>query len=255
MKVYTNLSLVKRRSRLGFWSTLIGVGLMVGAVFLAQDVNNALGAWLVSLAGLGVALFGTYNINRWARKPMAYVMLPELLDKLDSRYLLLNHSSIAPHLLLTPKGIIVLRGKRYEGPITYDANAQQWKGRFSLGRFYSQGLTAEGLGNPSTEAAALRNDVEGWLTENEVTAPVAPVILFTSPLTTFAGDSLPVTVAVPDTLKKTIQEQFADLPLLPHDTYQELQSLLETRATNEGLAAAIANKKPSGNKRVKRKRI
>lgn len=255
MKVYTNTTLVQRRSRIGFWSTLLGVGLMIGAIFISQNAAYALWAWLVSLAGLLLALFGTYNINRWARRPMPYVVLPQILDKLDSRYLLLNYSTIAPHLLLTPKGLIALRGKRYDGPVTYEAATQKWRGRVSLGKLYTQGLTAEGLGNPTEEAANLQEGVETWLKAHEVAAPVASIILFLSPTIAFAGDPLPVTVAVPDTLKKTVQEQFADLPLLPHDTYQQLQSLLETTATDQKLVAAIANTKPRNKQRSKRKRI
>lgn len=244
MKLYTNDPLITRKQRIGFWFTLIGVAGMVGAIFVSQNPENVIYAWLISLGGLASALFGTYHINRWARRPVSHQSVSQSLEKLDSRHLLLNHVGVVPHLLLTPKGVIGIRVKRYEGPIHYQAESERWQGKLSLGRMYMQGMTAEGLGNPVADVNQTLDTIKAWLEANDLgDVPVASIAYFLAPNATFSGDAPPIPIAQPDTLKKSVQEQFADLPILPHDTYERLRQLMEQQAETKGLNAGTPEKR------------
>jgi len=244
MKIYTNDPLVSRKQRIGFWFTLFGVACMVGAIFVSQTPENVIIAWAISLVGLTSALFGTYHINRWARRPVAQQSIGQALEKLDSRHLLTNYVGVVPHLLLTPKGVIGLRVKRYDGPVHYSAAAQKWQGKFSLGRLYMQGMTAEGLGDPTIEAQASTEKLKAWLAANDLAdVPVTSVAYFLAPRVTLSGDPAPIPVTQPDSLKKSVQEQFADLPLLPHDRYDRVRHLLEAQAEGKNLTAAAPEKR------------
>jgi hypothetical protein len=244
MKLYTNDPLVSRKQRIGFWFTLIGVACMVGAIFVSQTPENVIIAWLISLAGLTSALFGTYHINRWARRPVSHQSIGQALEKLDSRHLLMNHVGVVPHILLTPKGIIGIRVKRYEGPVQYSAETQKWQGKFSLGRLYMQGMTAENLGNPTADAQASTETIKAWLAANNLNdVPVTTIAYFVAPRVIFSGDPAPIPLAQPETLRKSVQEQFADLPLLSHDSYDRVRQLMEEQAETKNLSAATPEKR------------
>ncbi len=185
MKTFTNTAIVEKNQKLGFRFSMAGLLLMSLSLVLIFLSNVSFLAWPVLVGGVVVAAVGSYYVNRWVRPPLPEPLLNEAFQRLDQRHLLFNHMGTVPHLLLTPKGLIAIKAKRYEGPVRYDAATDKWKGRISLRRFYGQGFTAEGLGKPAQEVAELRAALDEWLKktvpEVAATIPVEVALFFFQP--------------------------------------------------------------------------
>lgn len=218
---------------------LIVMGVALVLVWLPQYQTLA---WPVLLVGIGVSVVGTYYANRWIRPPLAEPTLAETLDKLPSRYVLFNHTAMVPHLLLTPRGLIAIKPKRYEGPVHYDANKGSWRGKFSLRRFYGTGMTAEGLGDPAAEVAQLVAQVEGWLQSHlpEIASevPVQGIALFLPDKTELPVAESPLTLAKRDSLRDLVQELFGRGKPLNRHIYKQLLDGLEATVPAEIREAA-----------------
>lgn len=235
MKLYTNHRRIKQKQRVGTFATLGGGLLMVAALFLVRHESYGFLAWPLTLGGLGVAMLGTYHVNRWVRPPLAHRILSEALGRLDGRHFLFNYIGPIPHLLLTPKGIVAIHAKRYDGPARYDAATARWHGKFSIVRMYWQGLTAEGLGDPGEEVTQARRAVLHWLQlhlpDVAEQVPVEGVALFLAPSVTLDVPELPpVPLAQADSIKKVVQGLMENETSLPHTTYSRLRDQLLVQA-------------------------
>src|SRR5690606_26770443 len=97
MRVITNKKIVSQKQRIAMWSSFIGLALLVIAFVLsfpsvsARNPTLALVAWPVAIAGLLIALIGTYHVNRWVRPPRAHEALASALKGLDNRHILYNY--------------------------------------------------------------------------------------------------------------------------------------------------------------------
>lgn len=188
-------------------------------------------AWPVLVVGIGISVVGTYYANRWIRPPLVEPTLKEALGKLPSRYVLFNHTAMVPHLLLTPRGLIAIQPKRYEGPVRYDPAKGEWRGKFSLRRFYGAGMTAETLGNPTKEAERLVATVRAWLGERlpelAEEIPVAAIALFLPEKTKLDVGDPPLPLAKAENLRDVAQELFGRGKPMNRQSYQRLLEALE----------------------------
>ncbi|MGB0387423.1 MAG: nuclease-related domain-containing protein [Ardenticatenaceae bacterium] len=235
MKVYTNTKQIQQKQRIGTIASLAGFSIMLISLFVSWQPESALIAWVGMFAGLGVAMLGTYHVNRWVRPPLTHDVLAESLERLSGRYILFNHIGLVPHLLLSPRGLIAIKAKKYEGPVTYDPENERWTGKFSLWRLYSTGLTAEGLGDPSEEVTKSRNDVLAWLElhlpDLVDDIPVAGIACFVAPKVTLnIPDEPPIPIAQPETIKEEVQKLFKRERHLKKEHYKKLRNLLEKEA-------------------------
>lgn len=241
MKVLTNETKIRQRQRAGMLTATVGLLVAAVAAALVFFSEYSSVALLVLLVGFALSTVGTYLTNRWVRPPLPEKVLDEQLRRLDARHLLLNHFGPVPHLLLTPKGLIAIHPKRYEGPVSYDPAAKRWRGRFSLWRAYTRGLTSEGLGDPGAELAATRSAVYRWLQQEEPeladAVPIEVVALFVAPQTELAGvKEAPVLIAQPESIRKAIQGALADERPLPRESYRRLRAALEREGEGDALA-------------------
>ncbi len=240
MKIYTNQKLLSQKQRIGTIASMVGFGIMLVALVISwQQPDYLIFAWTGMFLGLAVAMIGTYHVNRWVRPPLAHNLLAESLDELGSRYMLFNYVDLIPHLLLTPKGLIAIKAKKYEGPVAYDSEKEEWQGKFSLWRVYTTGLTAEGLGDPSEEVTKSRNDVLAWLQVHlpdlADDIPVAGIALFTAPKVTLSlPEKPPVMVVQAEGLKEAVKKQFKRENRLRKTTYKKLSELLTQQAQDAG---------------------
>ncbi|MBA3534314.1 MAG: NERD domain-containing protein [Ardenticatenales bacterium] len=243
MKAYTNIKKIEQKQKIGVMFSVAGVLIMAVALFISLQPESPLASWgfLGALGGLAVASIGTYHVNRWLRPPLPEPLLEKTLERFDSRHVLFNHFPIhpVPHLLLTPKGLIPIKVKRYEGKVVYDKEKARWHSEYSLRMLYQlyfKGLTAEWLGNPTEEAAQAVNDVKSWLQVHlpdlAAAIPVEAVVLFlSSKAELHHADEAPIPVTQPASLKKELQERFAEGNPLSKETYRRLRDALETGVT------------------------
>lgn len=258
MKLYTHHRRIKLKQRIGTLSTLGGGLLMVVALFLVRHETYGFLAWPLTLGGLGVAMLGTYHVNRWVRPPLPHRVLADALGRLDGRHLLLNHIGPIPHLLLTPKGLVAIHAKRYDGPAHYDAATGRWRGKFSIVRMYWQGLTAEGLGDPGEEVTQARMAVLRWLQvrlpDLAEQIPVEGVALFLAPSVSLTvPEPPPVPLAQPDSIKKVVQGLMGSEPSLPHATYARLRDALLAEAAPVASEEESPTEKPRPKERPRTK--
>jgi hypothetical protein len=175
---------IARMKQIGKWASLLGMGALVGGLvmaFTALDGSSTdvvfyqllalLGGWILSQIGI-------YLAHRYMRDPRPDQVLDQQVKKVarDGRF---YHFLLpAPHVLLTPQGIIVFIAKFQSGNISVKDNKWRQTG-VGLRRFFGQ----EGLGNPTREAEAAVAAVANYLRKNAPSVEevrVAPVIVFTT---------------------------------------------------------------------------
>jgi hypothetical protein len=172
---------IQRMRRLSQYMTLIGLAALIAGLVLAftMDSVEVFIYQLIALAvGLILSQIGVYLGHRYVRRPRPDQVLDNALKKVIKDGRLYHYILPAPHVLLTPCGIIVLLAKYQVGEIKAEGDKWTQKG-IGLRRFFGQ----ESLGNPSREAQIMVERLANFLRKNapEVEEiPIAPMIVFTT---------------------------------------------------------------------------
>jgi hypothetical protein len=175
MKLYRNLSEIRRKETLGRRLSLTGlailfIGLMASFVPTwlppGQPVTNPVTGFLqqywtwISFAALPLgfvfASFGSYYINRFARRRWPGLnivarpdeVLARSMKGFDNRYAYFAWSLPAQHVLVGPCGLVVFALRSDKGRVTVQGD--RWRERMGIGRFFTL-FAREGVGNPSFE--------------------------------------------------------------------------------------------------------
>ena len=120
MRVTTDEQLVQRRASFGKRASSVGIAILVGGLvisFMRQEWWVPWLAWAALIAGFVVSSYGSSELIKWARARRADQILADVLAGLDDRYHLFNYILPAEHVLLTPRGILVLRANLHRGEI------------------------------------------------------------------------------------------------------------------------------------------
>jgi len=179
MQVITNEKLIRNRARLGRVASFAGLGVLI----LGLVVSRFPQWWPVSLGcliiGFLLSQVGIRHTNRWVKQPRADQTLEKILKGFDDRYHLYNYILPAPHVLLAPFGLCVIKPKQLGGRIR--CQGEKWRhqaGWSWLLRLFG----AEGLGNPTREVRAEVEKLRRFLAQrlpNDV--PIEGVVVFTNP--------------------------------------------------------------------------
>lgn len=182
MQIYTNDKHIRRYARIGQYTSIGGLLLLVAAMviqFTRQDLFS------LSLAGLlfGFALsqVGIYLGNRYARSPRPDQALNLALKGLDRRFSLYHYVAPTAHLLSGPSGLWVLLPKVQRGRITFEKG--RWRQRGGAGLAYMKIFAQEGIGRPDLEISAEVESVKKFLQKElpDVTFPEPrAALLFTN---------------------------------------------------------------------------
>ncbi len=154
MRVVTNERKVKSRQAISKYASIAGFVFLLGGLAISLRTNYLQWAYLSTFAGFGLATLGAYHVERWSRDPIAHEAIRKAFKGLDNRHHLYNYVLPTPHVMLTPRGLVVLRPQRQDGHIICIDG--KWKQDFKWSHIF-QGMARESLGNPSAE---LRRDIE-----------------------------------------------------------------------------------------------
>ncbi len=219
MKIIANTKKIERNRKIGLYTSLGSLVVLVGGFILSftpQDLSLAYGALLI---GLLLSQVGIYFGNRWGRTPRIDERISNGLKGLDDRYTLYHYVAPVPHLLTGPSGIVILVAEYQPGKITYAKDRFQQKGVFFLSRFFAQ----EGIGRPDLEAQSMQQDIQKWMIKSieGVEMPAAqPVIVFLNPKADVDVAESPIPAMHIDKLKDFIRrktkEQSVNLSKMKH---------------------------------------
>jgi hypothetical protein len=228
MKVFINRQKINRRAQLSNLASVGGLVLLLASVVLPLFLPAwANAAYVLMIAGMGVAMIGIYFANRWVKKPRPEESLARALKSFDDQYRLYHYPSLPyDHLLLTPTGLVVLETINLAGKFSYRQG--RWKEAMNMGRALRY-IVEEHLGDPIASAQQDERELkERLLNEfgSDVAIPIKPIIVFTHPLVNLDIKDAPIPVCKVEKLKKQVT---INAPRLTPELYNKLNSFLESK--------------------------
>ncbi len=165
MEIYTNERLIKRNARIGQITSIAGLIVLAGGLFISFTRAELFTLSLIALlVGFALSQIGIYFGNRWGRRPRPDEVLNTALKGLDGRYSLYHYTTPTSHLLVGPAGVWVLMPRHQAGTITYDENKKRW--RQKGGNLYLKIFAQESLGRPDLEIGSETHAINSYLVEN-----------------------------------------------------------------------------------------
>ncbi|HEX7971922.1 MAG TPA: folate-binding protein [Thiobacillus sp.] len=132
MKIVTNHKYIRRNKKIGQYTTIASLAILVIGFIISLDTSNpSLFTWslLALIVGFILSQVGIYFGNRWGRSPRPDEVLATGLKGLEDKYVLYNYMTVTPHLLVGPAGIWILSTFTQRGSISYDAQKKRWNQR------------------------------------------------------------------------------------------------------------------------------
>jgi hypothetical protein len=249
MKLYRNVSEIRKKESLGRRLSLIGLGILfIGllasfvpswfppptdpAVTVSAPVQFLQTYWTwISFAALPLgfifASFGSYFINRFARRRWPGIktiarpdeVLERSMKGFDDKYAYFAWSLPASHVLVGPSGLLVLAVRSDRGKVA--VHGDRWREPFSIGRFFTV-FAREGVGNPALELEdqirKLRALIEqAPLPQGEKAAniPIEPVAVFLNPEMQITLENPSVAVLRADQLKDYVRRRAKEVKVSP----------------------------------------
>lgn len=171
MEIATNDQLINRNARIGQITSIAGLLVLGGGLFISFTRPEMFSISLIALlVGFGLSQIGIYFGNRWGRRPRPDEVLNDALKGLDGRYSLYHYTTPTSHLLIGPAGVWVFLPRQQGGKITYDETKKRW--RQKGGNWYLKIFAQESLGRPDleieSEIQAITSYLEGHLDEEKV---------------------------------------------------------------------------------------
>ena len=234
MKVVVNERLIASRGRLGKIASLTGLAVLLAGFGFSFFPRYFYVSLLCLFLGPVFSNKGTYNLNRWVKRPRSDEVIARALKGLDDRFWLFSYVLPAEHVVLGPTGLFVIKAKPHDGDIMCEGSRWRRKFRWSylLRIFYE-----ESLGNPTAEVAWEAERLRKFLAQKlpeDAQVEVKEVILFTSPAARLELHSPLTPVLTAKTLKNHIRQKGAEL--IPQETYQKVLEVFRQHAEEIGAA-------------------
>ncbi len=207
MNIVSNNSLIQRNSRIGQITSLLGLLVLGGGLYISFSRPDQFAlSWGALLLGFVLSQIGIYFGNRWGRRPRPDELLNSALKGLDGSYSLYHYSTPASHLLVGPAGVWVLMPRHQIGTITYEKGRWRQRGGgvfMAFRKFFAQ----EGLGRPDLEiqgeVSGIQKLLEGMYEEDP--PPVQVALVFTNEATELDAKEAPIPTLAGKKLKEFIR--------------------------------------------------
>jgi hypothetical protein len=183
MKIIKNEKLIQRNGKIGTWLSLaalvvLGIGMYISIA--RQDLFFY--ALIALLLGFTMTQIGMYLGNRYGRRPRPDEKLDAGLKGLSNDYTLYHYSTPAPHVLVGPAGLWLIKPYHQRGNVVFKKNRWQMSGGGFL-QSYMRIFGQEGLGRPEfeieKESAALQKQLAKQLDASHIPG-IKPLLVFTS---------------------------------------------------------------------------
>ncbi len=175
----------KRIKRMGLFAKIMSYGgmgiLLIGLVlvFIIDDFERVILFQMGALfVGWLAAQVGIYLMPRYVRSPRPDEILDEALKKVAKNGRLYHYLLPAPHVLLTPQGVILFNLRPNIGKISVDGD--DWH---QSGGFFKRFLGQEPIGNPSKEVEKMVEAMGNYIRQSAPSVeevPIGALIVFTS---------------------------------------------------------------------------
>jgi hypothetical protein len=228
MKVVTNQKLIERNKKIGQYTSIASLVILLGGlIFSFQTTTYAIAiAFGALLLGFILSQVGIYFGTRWGKSPRPDEVLTASLKGLEEKYTLYHYLSSVSHLLIGPAGIWVLIPYPVKGIITYDETKERWKHKG--GSLYLKIFAQEGMGRPDMDIENEISEATNYIqkvAEGQPVLPIQAALVFTNEKITVDAANAPTpTLAVgklKDFIRKKAKEEPASMEII-----KNLQSIL-----------------------------
>ena len=215
MDITTNERLINRNARIGQITSIIGLVVLAGGMFISFTRPELFTISLIALlVGFGLSQIGIYFGNRWGRRPRPDEILDTALKGLDGRYSLYHYSTPTSHLLVGPAGVWILMPRQQAGTITYDEAKKRW--RQKGGNLYLKIFAQENLGRPDLEIGSEMHAISSFLEEKlpgEEVPDVNAALILTNEKVVVDADNAPAPTLDVRKLKDFIRKTAKGKPI------------------------------------------
>jgi hypothetical protein len=183
MVIFRDDERIARMGRFAKIANFVGLGaLIIGFILAFTNLESFTNLVLYQLTALGVgwilSQIGIYLTHRYLRQPRPDEVLDDVVRKVAKNGRMYHFLLPAPHVLLTPEGIIVFNLKYQGGQISVEGDKWRQRG-VGMRKFFGQ----EGLGNPSREAESMIKALASFIRKNAPSVeevPIGAMIVFTT---------------------------------------------------------------------------
>lgn len=239
MRIISNTKLIKRNSKIGRYTTIASLLVLVGGLLLSfsNPVDDPTGnstTVMLSFAALFVGFLlsqvGIYFGNKFGRSPRPDELITSSLKGLDDRYFLYHYVTPVAHLLVGPAGIWIINPFSQRGKIIYNSEKKRWQQQG--GNFIMKIFGQEGMGRPEQENYGLYQDLSKYI-KKEVSIANLPepqlLMVFVDPKVSLQVSESPVPAMPLEKMKDFIRKQSKD-PTFPYQSIELFQEKLPSES-------------------------
>lgn len=227
MKVIANEKLIKRNAKLGVYTNVAAIAVLIGGLGLSYIRKDLFWISIVTLIiGFAMTQFSFYFINHFGRKPRLDEHVANSLKGLSNDYRLYQYNTPASHLLVGPAGVWAILPYYQHGTIVYEKGRWRQRGG-GLSSTYMKIFAQEGLGRPDLDVEADLSGLEHYF-KNKLEGDIPPVnaaLVFVDKRVDLQAEDAPLSTIRPGELKELIRKAAKSRPT-PPDEFKRIQAVL-----------------------------